>query len=98
MDGLVVRQHNSYGINLIKALAHPIRLKVITLLQHKEMSISEINAEIGTSNPNLSKHLNILRHSCLVKNKKNGKKTICFLSDSFTSVVIKDILRILNQS
>jgi DNA-binding transcriptional ArsR family regulator len=45
---------------LLKSIAHPIRLKILCLLQDGELSVGDLLAVVGTTNGNLSQHLAIL--------------------------------------
>jgi len=46
---------------LLKSMSHPIRLKILCLLQDQELSVGEIRDSVKTTNANVSQHLNILR-------------------------------------
>ena len=46
---------------LLKSMSHPIRLKILCLLQDQELSVGEIRDQVQTTNANVSQHLNILR-------------------------------------
>lgn len=45
----------------IKALAHPLRLKVIIALRDRELSVQELVDVVGTTQSNVSQHLTIMR-------------------------------------
>jgi len=56
-----------------KALAHPIRLRIIDLLmQHKELCVCDINRSIDVSQPSISKHLGILKDAGILDSHKEG--------------------------
>jgi len=55
-----------------KAIAHPMRLQILDLLRDKEKSLSELLLKFGTSKPNLSQHLKILKHQGIVTMKRKG--------------------------
>lgn len=57
---------------LLKSIAHPSRLKILCLLQDKEMSVGDIQAELKTSNANVSQHLAILRRQGIIKSRKEA--------------------------
>ncbi len=44
-----------------KAFGDPTRLKILTLLGKREMTVGEITAAVGLSQPTVSRHLNILK-------------------------------------
>ena len=45
----------------IKAIAHPLRLKILCVLGDQEISVQDIVDQVGTSQSNISQHLAILR-------------------------------------
>jgi ArsR family transcriptional regulator len=57
---------------LLKTLSHPIRLKILCLLQEKEMAVGEIREEVKTTNANVSQHLSILRNQGIVSSRKDA--------------------------
>ncbi|CAK8718880.1 winged helix-turn-helix transcriptional regulator [Desulfobulbus sp. F1] len=57
---------------LLKSISHPIRLQILCLLQHQELSVSEIRESLETSGANISQHLNIMRNQGLVASRKEA--------------------------
>ena len=57
---------------VMKALSDPTRLKIVKMLQHKTLCVCEIQAALGQSQPNVSKHLKILQEAGLVEFQKDG--------------------------
>ena len=45
----------------LKAMGHPLRWKILCTLGNSEMSVGEIVEKIGTSQSNVSQHLDQLR-------------------------------------
>ncbi|MEW8396645.1 MAG: metalloregulator ArsR/SmtB family transcription factor, partial [Candidatus Thiodiazotropha sp.] len=45
----------------LKAMSHPLRLKILCTLGGKEVSVQDIVEQVGTSQSNISQHLAILR-------------------------------------
>ena len=59
-------------IRVMKALSNPSRVKIVKMLQHKEMCVCEIKAALGLAQPTVSKHLKVLEDAGLVQSKKDG--------------------------
>lgn len=59
-------------IRVMKALSDPNRVKVVKMLQHKEMCVCEIQEALGIAQPTVSRHLKILEDAGLVQSKKDG--------------------------
>lgn len=57
---------------LLKSMSHPIRLKILCLLQEHEMSVVEIRDSVKTTNANVSQHLNILRSQGIIDFRKDA--------------------------
>lgn len=64
-----------------KTLANQKRLELIQLLTHGEMAVHEMVEMLGISQSNVSQHLGSLRHSGIVKARKNGKAVLYSLTD-----------------
>jgi len=59
-------------IRVMKALSDPNRVKVVKMLQQKEMCVCEMQAALGIAQPTVSKHLKILEDAGLVQSRKDG--------------------------
>ncbi len=57
---------------MLKTMAHPIRLKILCLLQDREMTVGEIREEVKTTNANVSQHLTILRSKDIISYRKDA--------------------------
>lgn len=56
-----------------KALADETRLRILKLLERREMCVCEVMVALGLTQPTASHHLGILENAGLVKNRKGGK-------------------------
>ncbi|OPY10844.1 MAG: HTH-type transcriptional repressor AseR [Syntrophaceae bacterium PtaB.Bin038] len=59
-------------IRVMKALSDPNRVKMVKMLQQKEMCVCEMQEALGITQPTVSKHLKILEDAGLVQSKKDG--------------------------
>ena len=58
-----------------KALAHPLRLELVdTLSRQEEICVCELADALGQRQVNVSKHLNVLRQTGIVSNRREGLK------------------------
>ncbi len=57
---------------MLKTMSHPLRLKILCLLQNREMTVGEIREEVKTTNANVSQHLSILRNQGIVSFRKDA--------------------------
>lgn len=59
-------------VAVIKALAHPTRLRIVELLSVAPRCVSEIRAEVGGDLSTVSKHLSVMRQAGWVNCEKHG--------------------------
>ena len=57
---------------MLKTMAHPIRLKILCLLQDKELTVGDLQKEVKTTNANVSQHLTILRNQGIIASRKEA--------------------------
>jgi DNA-binding transcriptional ArsR family regulator len=57
---------------LFSVLSTPIRLKIISALCNREKNVSELLAEIDTTQPNMSQHLSMLYRSGVLSRRREG--------------------------
>ncbi|QAA32782.1 ArsR/SmtB family transcription factor [Clostridium manihotivorum] len=62
-------------INIIKALGHPVRYKIIKFLYESPKCVCKLNEEFQFSQANLSQHLRILKDASVLKSEKVGVET-----------------------
>lgn len=84
----MVDQHYYLEADLFKALAHPTRIKILELLRNGEKCVCEITPELNSIQPNVSRHLAVLRKEGLVQSRKEGLKVIYRISDSKVFTII----------
>jgi len=63
--------YDKYG-EMLKALGHPVRLKIVHGLLRHECNVSEIVKELGLPQSTVSQHLGILRNRGLIAPTKKG--------------------------
>lgn len=66
----------------LKAMAHPLRLKILCALKNQELSVLEIVNQVGSSQSNISQHIDILRIKGIVESKRNGNRILCRVKDA----------------
>ncbi len=76
---------------IFKALADTNRLRILKLLEVREMCVCEIMIALGMTQPTASHHLGILENAGLVKGRKEGKWV-------FYRIAKPELTRILHES
>ncbi|WP_328907513.1 metalloregulator ArsR/SmtB family transcription factor [Streptomyces sp. NBC_00234] len=65
----------SVDTELIRVLADPLRLKIVTLLAHETLCTTHLVEETGARQTNLSNHLRVLREAGFVETEPCGRFT-----------------------
>lgn len=68
----------------LKAMSHPLRLKILCTLGDKEVSVQDIVDSVGTSQSNISQHLAILRDKGILASRKDANKVYYRVGDTRT--------------
>jgi ArsR family transcriptional regulator len=68
----------------LKAMSHPLRLKILCTLGDQEVSVQDIVDAVGTSQSNISQHLAILRDKGILASRKDANKVYYRVGDTRT--------------
>ncbi|SFD31757.1 ArsR family transcriptional regulator [Thiohalospira halophila DSM 15071] len=68
----------------LKAMSHPLRLKILCTLGSSEVSVQEIVEHVGTSQSNISQHLAILRDKGILSARKDANRVYYRVGDPRT--------------
>jgi DNA-binding transcriptional ArsR family regulator len=72
----------------LKAMSHPLRLKILCTLGGEEVSVQDIVDQVGTSQSNISQHLAILRDKGILTSRKDANRVFYRVSDNRTLKLI----------
>ncbi len=65
----------------LKALSHPLRLKILCTLGSDEVCVQHIVEHVGTTQSNISQHLAILRDKGILASRKDANKVYYRVGD-----------------
>ena len=68
----------------LKAMSHPLRLKILCTLRDQEVSVQDIVDSVGTSQSNISQHLAILRDKGILASRKDANRVFYRVGDART--------------
>ena len=68
----------------LKAMSHPLRLKILCTLGSQEVSVQDIVDNVGTSQSNISQHLAILRDKGILASRKDANRVYYRVGDART--------------
>lgn len=77
---------------IFKALAHPIRLKIVCgLIKKEECNVTIMVEKLGVPQPTVSQHLNILKNAGVIAGYRKGTQ-VCY---KVTNEVVKKLVKTL---
>ncbi|HKL22264.1 MAG TPA: metalloregulator ArsR/SmtB family transcription factor [Tichowtungia sp.] len=77
----MVSKERKIAAEVLKALAHPVRLGVVELLESGEKTCTELYEELGCSQSMMSQQLKILSQQGLIAIRKDGTLKYCSLKN-----------------
>jgi DNA-binding transcriptional ArsR family regulator len=75
---------------LLRALAAPIRVAIVTELAGGERCVHELVDRLGVSQPLVSQHLRVLRGAGLVRGSRRGREIAYALVDEHIAHIVAD--------
>lgn len=81
-------EHIEQASRAMKAMSHPLRLKILCILGDQEVSVQDIVDNVGTSQSNISQHLAILRDKGVLKTRKDANRVYYRVGDTRTLKLI----------
>jgi len=76
---------------IFKALAHPVRLEIITGLLKDECNVAQIQKRLGLPQSTISQHLRILRDRGIIKARQEGTRRCYKIVDNRVNKIIRMI-------
>jgi DNA-binding transcriptional ArsR family regulator len=81
--------------NALKAMANPLRWRIICALGSEELSVGDIMEKIGASQSNTSQHLDLLRSKNIIKSRKDANKVYYSISNDQLLSLISNMRTVL---
>lgn len=86
----MISEDNIYNLaELFKVFADSTRIRILLLLQEKEASVNEIANELNMNQSAISHQLKNLKHSKLIKNRREGQTIYYSLDDDHVYKIIE---------
>lgn len=73
----------------LKAMAHPLRLKILCQLGENKISVQDIVERVGTTQSNISQHLGIMREKGILACHKDANRVYYYVDNIDTLKLIK---------
>lgn len=82
------QEHIEQAARALKAISHPLRLKILCLIGSDEACVQDIVEAVGTSQSNISQHLAILREKGVLVTRKDANRVFYRVGDQRTLQLI----------
>lgn len=77
-------EHIQIAARALKAISHPLRLKILCVVGDQEVCVQDIVDAVGTSQSNISQHLAILRDKGVLTTRKDANRVFYRVADQRT--------------
>jgi len=82
VNALAIKEENiEKASKALKAMGHPLRLKILCVLGDNEMPVMDIVSKVGTTQSNISQHIDILREKEIITSRRDGSRILCKVRD-----------------
>lgn len=75
---------------LFRALAHPVRLRILDILARQEACVCHLTAVLGQRQPYVSQQLATLREAGLVADRREGTLVYYRLADDHLAAILQE--------
>ncbi|MFA7270163.1 MAG: metalloregulator ArsR/SmtB family transcription factor [Sterolibacterium sp.] len=82
------QEHIETAARALKAISHPLRLKILCFIGAQEICVQDIVDAVGTSQSNISQHLAILRDKGVLQTRKDANRVYYRVADARTLQLI----------
>ena len=88
IDLIGKQEHIETAARALKAISHPLRLKILCFIGAQEICVQDIVDAVGTSQSNISQHLAILRDKGVLQTRKDANRVYYRVADARTLQLI----------
>jgi len=88
LDLIDQQEHIETAARALKAISHPLRLKILCVVGAQEVCVQDIVEAVGTSQSNISQHLAILRDKGVLNTRKDANRVYYRIADARTLQLI----------
>lgn len=88
VDLIARQEHIETAARALKAISHPLRLKILCVVGDEEVCVQDIVEAVGTSQSNISQHLAILRDKEVLLTRKDANRVYYRIGDKRTLQLI----------
>ena len=82
---------------VIKAVAHPVRIAIVDFLRDQEQCVCDIVTHVGAERSNVSRHLAVMVNAGVLSFRKEGLKVIYRLETCCMLEFLECVARVVEQ-
>ena len=86
-----------FKAEFFRALAHPVRIRILEALVHGELSVGELQQQLGLEQSLVSQQLSILRSKSIVAARKQGTTVVYTVRDPLLAELLHVARQIFNN-
>ena len=94
-DNLPSPEDSELTANALKAMAHPLRWRILCVLGDDEMAVNELVERIGTSQSNISQHLELLKRKHILVSRREANRVFYRIKNSQLLLLIGNMSEVL---
>ena len=81
--------------DILRAIAHPIRIAIVDMLhKKKQMTVTEIFEQLNIEQAIASHHLRIMKSQNIVEVKRDGKNSVYSLADDDFYTIVEVLMKV----
>ena len=92
-----MNQLRTFKAQFFRALAHPVRIKILEILVRGDHTVQELQEALGLDQPAVSQQLSVLRNQNIVSSTKEGQSVRYALRDPAVGELLEVARRIFNN-
>jgi ArsR family transcriptional regulator len=97
MHDVATEELQAFKAAFFKALAHPVRIRILELLANGEKNVQELQDALGVEQPVVSQQLAVLRANNIVSGRKEGASVWYSVRDPLVAELLNTARRIFNN-
>ncbi len=88
---------STFSAEFFKALAHPLRIRILDALRHGEIGVNDLSEKLGVEQSTISQQLAVLRKSNIVEGRKEAQNVFYSVRDPAIFRLLDEAKRVFNN-
>lgn len=86
-----------FTAEFFKALAHPLRIRILDALRHGEIGVNDLSEKLGVEQSTISQQLAVLRKGNIVEGRKEAQNVFYSVRDPAIFRLLDEAKRVFNN-